>query len=123
VAVIGDNRRLLIFPLDEVPEMTRGRGDILQRYKDGGLADVKTFNMAEGLTWKTGERTRTETDLMAWQGKRAQSGALPPKDFPKATRSGKARPDRGRCSRREGQNVKTHSFGFRIIIDWHPRRL
>jgi topoisomerase-4 subunit A len=86
VAVIGDNRRLLIFPLDEVPEMTRGRGVILQRYKDGGLADVKTFNMAEGLTWKTGERTRTETDLMAWQGKRAQSGRLPPKGFSKANR-------------------------------------
>jgi len=86
VAVIGDNRKLLIFPLDEVPEMTRGRGVILQRYKDGGLADVKTFSMAGGLSWKTGERTRTETDLMAWQGKRAQSGRLPPKGFSKANK-------------------------------------
>ncbi|MBT4115084.1 MAG: DNA topoisomerase IV subunit A [Rhodospirillaceae bacterium] len=86
VAVIGENRKLLIFPLDEIPEMTRGRGVILQRYKDGGLADVKTFNMADGLSWKTGERTRTETDLMAWQGKRAQSGRLPPKGFSKANK-------------------------------------
>ncbi len=81
VAVIGENRKLLLFPLDEIPEMTRGRGVILQRYKDGGLRDVKTFTMKEGLSWKTGDKTRTETDLMAWQGKRAQAGRLPPKGF------------------------------------------
>jgi len=81
VAVIGENRKLLLFPLDEIPEMTRGRGVILQRYKDGGLGDVKTFTMKEGLSWKTGDKTRTETDLMAWQGKRAQAGRLPPKGF------------------------------------------
>ena len=81
VAVIGENRKLLLFPLDEVPEMTRGRGVILQRYKDGGLGDVKTFTMKEGLSWKTGDKTRTETDLLAWQGKRAQAGRLPPKGF------------------------------------------
>ncbi|NQV57384.1 MAG: DNA topoisomerase IV subunit A, partial [Rhodospirillales bacterium] len=86
VAVIGDNRKLLLFSLDEVPEMTRGRGVILQRYKDGGLADVKTFNAKDGLSWKTGDKTRTETDLMAWQGKRAQSGRLPPKGFSKHNR-------------------------------------
>jgi topoisomerase IV subunit A len=81
IAVIGKNRKLLLFPLDEVPEMTRGRGVILQRYKDGGLVDIKTFTKAEGLSWKTGGKTRTETDLMAWEGKRAQAGRLPPKGF------------------------------------------
>jgi len=86
VAVIGENRKLLLFPLDEVPEMTRGRGVILQRYKDGGLSDVKTFTLEEGLTWKTGDRNRTETDLMAWHGKRSQAGRLPPKGFSKVNK-------------------------------------
>jgi topoisomerase IV subunit A len=81
VAVIGDNRKLLIFPLAEVPEMTRGRGVTLQKYKDGGLSDVKVFNLAEGLTWRLGERVRTETDLRDWIGKRAQAGRLPPRGF------------------------------------------
>ncbi len=86
VAIIGDNRKLLIFPLDDIPEMSRGRGIMLQRYKDGGLADIKTFNKKEGLSWKTGDRTRTETNLMAWDGKRAQAGRLPPKGFAKTNR-------------------------------------
>ena len=89
VAVVGDNRKLLVFPLEELPEMTRGRGVILQRYKDGGLSDVKTFNLAEGLTWAaTGGRTRTETDLIAWIGKRAAAGRLPPHGFPKNSKFG-----------------------------------
>jgi topoisomerase-4 subunit A len=84
VAVIGENRKLLVFPLDELPEMTRGRGVILQKYKDGGLWAVNTFNRAQGLSWTTaGGRKRTETDLTAWLGKRAQAGRLPPKGFPK----------------------------------------
>jgi topoisomerase-4 subunit A len=86
VAVIGDNRKLLLFPLKEVPEMARGRGVILQRYKDGGLADLKTFNYKEGLTWQQGERTRTETDLKDWKGERAQAGRLPPKGFNKVNK-------------------------------------
>ncbi|MDP6173815.1 MAG: DNA gyrase C-terminal beta-propeller domain-containing protein, partial [Rhodospirillales bacterium] len=86
VACIGENRKLLIFPLNEVPEMTRGRGVIMQRFKDGGLGDAKTFTMAEGLSWRTGSKIRTETDLMAWQGKRAQSGRLPPNGFSRANR-------------------------------------
>ena len=86
VAVIGDNRKLLLFPLAEVPEMARGRGVFLQRYKDGGLSDLKTFTLADGLTWVTGAGVRTETDLMAWQGKRAQAGRLPPKGFPRSNR-------------------------------------
>ncbi len=86
VAVIGDNRKLLLFPLKEVPEMSRGRGVILQRYKDGGLADLKTFTYKEGLSWQQGDRTRTETDLKDWRGERAQAGRLPPKGFNKANK-------------------------------------
>ncbi len=81
VAVIGENRKLLIFPLKDVPEMARGRGVILQKYKDGGAADAKVFTLKEGLTWKTGDRERTETDLRDWVGERAQAGRLPPKGF------------------------------------------
>jgi topoisomerase-4 subunit A len=88
VAVLGENRRLLIFPLDEVPTRSRGRGVILQKYRQGGLADIKTFTLAEGLSWRSGERTRTETDLTSWIGKRAQAGRLPPKGFPRTNRFG-----------------------------------
>jgi topoisomerase-4 subunit A len=86
VAIIGDNRKLLIFPLKEIPEMGRGRGVILQRYKDGGAADAKVFNLKEGLTWKSGDRERTETDLKDWVGERAQAGRLPPKGFSREDR-------------------------------------
>jgi topoisomerase-4 subunit A len=86
VAVVGENRKLIVFPLSELPVMGRGRGVILQKYKDGGLSDAKTFNLTEGLTWASGERTRTETDLRAWLGKRAQAGRLPPAGFPKTNR-------------------------------------
>ena len=89
VAVVGVNRKLLVFPLEELPEMTRGRGVILQKYRDGGLSDAKTFTLAEGLSWAAGVgRTRTETNLTAWQGKRAQAGRLPPTGFPKSNRFG-----------------------------------
>jgi topoisomerase-4 subunit A len=81
VAIIGDNRKLLIFPLSEVPEMSRGRGVILQKYKDGGCADAKVFNYKAGLTWNSGDRERLETDLKDWRGERAQAGRLPPKGF------------------------------------------
>ena len=83
VAVVGDNRKLLLFPLGEVPEMTRGRGVILQKYKDGGLSDAKTFAVKEGLTWNAGVgRVRTETEIRDWLGKRAQAGRLPMRGFP-----------------------------------------
>jgi topoisomerase-4 subunit A len=89
VAVVGDNHKLLVFPLSEVPEMTRGRGVILQRYHDGGLADAKVFRAADGLSWRQGEtRTRTETDLPTWTGMRASSGRLAPQGFPKSNRFG-----------------------------------
>ncbi|HUT51463.1 MAG TPA: DNA topoisomerase IV subunit A [Alphaproteobacteria bacterium] len=88
VAVIGENRKLLIFPLDQVPEMTRGRGNRLQRYKDGGLSDVKVFTLAEGLAWHAGSRTRTLTkaELKNWLGSRAQAGRLPPQGSPRNNR-------------------------------------
>ena len=84
VAVIGENRKLLVFALDEIPEMTRGRGVILQKYRDGGMSDVKVFTADDGLTWKSGDRTRTQTDLLAWTGKRASAGRLPPAGFPRS---------------------------------------
>jgi topoisomerase-4 subunit A len=86
VAVVGESRRLLVFPLAEVPEMPRGRGVILQKIKDGALADAKVFTLAAGLTWKIGERTRTETDLRPWLGGRATAGRLAPNGFPKSNR-------------------------------------
>ena len=86
VAVLGDNRKLLCFPLEEIPEMTRGRGVILQRYKGGGLADVTVFAAEAGLSWRLGDRVRTETDLTAWLGKRAKAGRMPPKGFPRSNR-------------------------------------
>jgi topoisomerase IV subunit A len=86
IAVIGENRKLLIFPIDQVPEMTRGRGVQLQSYRDGGLADVKVFTRKEGLSWALGERTRVETDLRAWVGNRAGAGKAPPNGFPRSNR-------------------------------------
>ncbi|MCE9508220.1 MAG: DNA topoisomerase IV subunit A [Alphaproteobacteria bacterium] len=85
-AVIGQNRKLLIFKLDQIPEMTRGVGVILQRYKDGGLSDAKTFKLKEGLTWYSAGRERTETSLKPWIGERAQSGLLPPNGFPRSAK-------------------------------------
>jgi len=81
VAVVGDNRKLNCFALDEVSEMTRGRGVTLQRYKDGGLSDIKTFKRADGLSWKSGERTRTESDLTGWFTRRGNAGRLAPRGF------------------------------------------
>ncbi len=86
VAVIGENRKLLVFPIDQVPEMARGRGVQLQAYRDGGLSDAKVFNRAEGLSWTLGERTRTETDLRPWVGNRAGAGKAPPNGFPRGNR-------------------------------------
>jgi topoisomerase-4 subunit A len=89
VAVVGDNRKMLIFPLAELPEMTRGRGVMLQRYNAGGLADAVTFDSREGLPWRIGDRTRVETDLKDWVGKRAQAGRKVPRGFPKNNRFSK----------------------------------
>ncbi|MFO1089612.1 MAG: DNA topoisomerase IV subunit A [Hyphomicrobiales bacterium] len=87
VAVVGENRKLLLFPLSQVPELARGRGVKLQKYKDGGLSDVKTFVLSEGLSWlDSSGRTWTVTELAEWVGERAQAGRLPPKGFPKNNR-------------------------------------
>jgi topoisomerase-4 subunit A len=87
LAVLGANRKLLIFSLDDLPVMGRGRGVILQRYAKGGLADVTTLNAAEGLSWRSGQQgIRTETDIKQWIGKRAQSGQLVPKGFSRANK-------------------------------------
>ncbi|MDJ0683288.1 MAG: DNA topoisomerase IV subunit A [Alphaproteobacteria bacterium] len=88
VATVGQNRKLLVFALDELPEMTRGKGVRLQKYKDGGLSDAKTFNRGDGLTWRSGDRTRTLTDFTEYEGKRAQAGRLPPPGFPRSNRFG-----------------------------------
>ncbi len=88
VAVVGENRKLLIFPIEELPEMTRGRGVIMQRYAKGGLSDVLTFALAEGLSWPSGDRMRTESKLDDWIGKRAQAGRIVPRGFPRNNRFG-----------------------------------
>ena len=84
VAVVGENRKVLIFPISEIPEMVRGKGVRLQKYKDGGLSDITTFNRSEGLTWlDPAGRTRSETYLEDWTGKRATAGRMAPRGFPK----------------------------------------
>jgi topoisomerase-4 subunit A len=91
VATIGENRKLLVFKLAEVPEMSRGKGVRLQKYKDGGIADARVFAMKEGLTWKdSAGRTFTvgKPELTDWIGARAEAGRLPPKGFPKNNRFG-----------------------------------
>jgi topoisomerase-4 subunit A len=81
IAVIGTNRKMLLFPISDLPEMSRGRGVILQKYSGGQLSDVKTIVLKEGLTWQSGDRTRTETDLRNWRGVRAQAGRIAPNGF------------------------------------------
>lgn len=89
VAVVGENRKMLIFEMSDLPEMTRGRGVRLQKYKDGGLADVTTFAIAEGLSWiDSSGRTWRVNELTEWEGKRAQAGRLPPKGFPRNNKFG-----------------------------------
>jgi DNA gyrase/topoisomerase IV subunit A len=86
VACIGENRKMLLFPIDQVPEMARGRGVMLQKYKDGGLSDAKVYTKKEGLSWRLGDKTRTETNLRDWIGERAQAGRLPPQGFPRGNK-------------------------------------
>ena len=88
VAVVGENRKIILFPLEALPEMTRGRGVKLQSYKDGGLCDVSTFALKEGLSWKTGAGVRTETDIKTYIGKRSQAGRLVMRGFPRNGRFG-----------------------------------
>ena len=84
VAVVGENRKVLIFAIEELPEMARGKGVRLQKYKDGGLSDVTTLHIANGLSWlDPAGRTRTETDLTEWVAKRASAGRMAPRGFPR----------------------------------------
>ncbi|OZA92021.1 MAG: DNA topoisomerase IV subunit A, partial [Erythrobacter sp. 34-65-8] len=86
VAVVGDNRKLVVFNLEELPMMARGQGVALQRYRDGGLADAITFRLEDGLSWQMGgkgDRTRTETDIWQWKVARGAAGRMPPQGFPR----------------------------------------
>ena len=84
IACIGENRKMLIFPISDLPEMTRGKGVRMQKYKDGGLSDASTFNISSGLSWRDpADRQRTETKLEDWISKRASSGRMAPRGFPR----------------------------------------
>ena len=89
IAVVGENRKLLVFPLSDLPELARGQGVMLQRYRDGGLSDAVAFQLADGLSWSLGGesgRTRTETDLTPWRAARGAAGRMPPIGFPRSNR-------------------------------------
>jgi topoisomerase-4 subunit A len=89
VAVVGDNRKLVIFHLEELPVMARGQGVTLQRYRDGGLADATTLKLDQGLSWQMGGetgRTRTESEIQMWKVARGAAGRLPPQGFPRTNR-------------------------------------
>ncbi|MEM9310936.1 MAG: DNA topoisomerase IV subunit A, partial [Pseudomonadota bacterium] len=89
VAAVGDNRKLVVFTLEEMPVMARGQGVQLQRYRDGGLSDATTFVLGDGLSWTmggSGERTRTETEIGMWKVARGAAGRMPPTGFPKDNR-------------------------------------
>lgn len=86
VAIIGTNRKLIVYTLDAIPEMKKGRGVKLQNYRQGKLSDLKTFNLEEGLSWQLGERTRCEENIKDWRSARGNSGRLPPTGFPRSNR-------------------------------------
>jgi topoisomerase-4 subunit A len=89
VAVVGENRKMVVFPLSELPELARGQGVMLQRYRDGGLSDAIAFRLEDGLSWVLGGesgRVRTETDLSAWRAARGAAGRMPPVGFPRSNR-------------------------------------
>ena len=89
VVAIGENRKMLVFPLAELPELARGQGVTLQRYRDGGLSDAKALRLADGLSWTLGGetgRTRTEADLTPWRAARGATGRMPPIGFPRDNR-------------------------------------
>jgi topoisomerase-4 subunit A len=91
VAVVGENRKMIVFALTELPELGRGQGVTLQRYRDGGLSDALAFKLAEGLSWALGGesgRIRTETDLTSWRAARGAAGRMPPIGFPRSNRFG-----------------------------------
>ncbi|BCH17348.1 DNA topoisomerase IV subunit A [Mesorhizobium sp. L-2-11] len=91
LAIVGENRKMLVFPLAEIPEMGRGKGVRLQKYKDGGVLDLKTFTLASGLSWQdSADRTFTKSreELVEWIGARASAGRMVPKGFPRTGKFG-----------------------------------
>jgi topoisomerase-4 subunit A len=88
IAVLGTNRKMLVFPIDQVPVMKRGAGVALQKYKGSKLADAKTFKLKEGLSWLIGNKVRIETDMKPWIATRASQGHLPPVGFPRSNKFG-----------------------------------
>jgi topoisomerase IV subunit A len=86
VATVGSNRKLLVFPIDQLPVMSRGKGVLLQRYRGGTLSDACVINLAEGLSWPGSRGSRTVTDLAPWLGRRGQTGRVAPHGFPKSNR-------------------------------------
>jgi topoisomerase-4 subunit A len=89
VAVVGENRKMVVFPLGELPELGRGQGVMLQRYRDGGLSDAIAFRLEDGLSWVLGGesgRVRTESDLSSWRAARGAGGRMPPIGFPRSNR-------------------------------------
>ena len=83
IAIVGENRKLLVFSLSEIPELVKGKGVILQRYKDGGCSDSIVFSTDDGLRWKQSkDRQRTEKNIINWMGKRGGLGRMPPMGFP-----------------------------------------
>ena len=89
VAVVGENRKMVVFPLAELPELGRGQGVMLQRYRDGGLSDAIAFRLEDGLSWALGGETgrvRTESDLSPWRAARGAAGRMPPIGFPRSNR-------------------------------------
>ncbi len=89
VAVVGDNRKLVVFNLEELPDLTKGQGVMLQRYRDGGLSDATTFRLEDGLSWTMGGkegRTRTEGEMWQWKVARGGAGRMPPQGFPRDNR-------------------------------------
>ena len=124
VALVGDNRRMLIVKIEDIPLMTRGRGVILQRYRMGGLAYAKVFRLADGLSWKQGEnRTRTETDLTPWLGPPAAPAVSFPTASPGPINSGEGcTPCQGRAAhvfdaaRRCRSSVVEHPLGKGEVV-------
>ena len=87
IVVVGNNRKMLIFPVNELPEQNKGKGVILQRYKDGSLSDIKVISENQGLTWSMqGGRKREEKSISLWIGKRGSAGKLVPNGFPRPPR-------------------------------------
>ena len=118
VAAIGENRKLLIFPIDQVPEMTRGRGVRLQRHKDGGLSDIKTFEVEKGLSWTDSAGRAfnlTLKELADWRGNRADAGRLAPKGFPKTNKFDDSDARGGQWNRR-GRRLIQLICGSAIVV-------